>query len=215
VTRIPKKLNFAHKITDPIKSHKITERNYSMDRDILNEISARRKPKGSTASSFMLFPGELTFQPLNLFLGPRVSLNIQDALAPQFKALGDQKWESLPCSNSHKTKQSLKSFLFCAAASVMVFNLNWSHLQSDKTIMGEGSKNHTAATSITIVSRQHFQLAKNEPPICARAMAHKFQVSWPQSHSLCRNPLLLEHLQGGISKHGCLHPVLLLKYHQI
>ena len=112
----PKKLNFAHNITDPIKSHKITKHNYriwSVMSPTRNQRIARENQKDQQPPLLCFFQERVIVHSptLNLFLGPRVSLKLQDALAPQFKALGDQKWESLPCPNSHKIKQSLFSFV--------------------------------------------------------------------------------------------------------
>jgi hypothetical protein len=87
----PKTLNFAHNITDPIKNHKITKHNYriwSVMSPTRNQQIARENQKDQQPPLLCFFQERVNVHipTLNLFLGPRVSLKLQDALAPQFKA---------------------------------------------------------------------------------------------------------------------------------
>jgi hypothetical protein len=63
--------------------------------------------------------------------------------------------------------------------------------------MGEGNEN-------PLVANKMLRL-----PTLSLYVRSEFRLNLATTHSPCRSPLLLEDLQGGISKHGCPHQVLL------
>ena len=64
--------------------------------------------------------------------------------------------------------------------------------------MGEGNENPLVANKIL------------RSPTLSLYVRSEFRLNLATTHSPCRSPLLLEDLQGGISKHGCPHfPVLI------
>ena len=73
-------------------------------------------------------------------------------------------------------------------------------LQPTRTNSWQALAIYPADTAHTCSSPSHTLL-------CMRAS--EFQQNWAATHNLARNPLLLETLQGGNSKHGCLHTVLI------